>query len=123
SFATLENQTPVWTAGMNPDLYNQAIRSGAYDAVIQQNAVRAAEDPFKWIVDGTANKFTQDGIHPRPPAYLLLAAEAKPVLESLITAALTPVTYTSAASGNWNDTDTWSPSGVPTNIDAATIGP
>lgn len=120
-WTTTANQTvnAGWSAGGRPVTYNDTIKAGGYDFVVPQDALRDATDPFKWEVVGGAK--TADGIHPNQAGYIELAAEAKSLIESQIASALTPVAYTSAASGDWNNTATWLPAGVPTELDTATI--
>jgi len=122
-FATLAGQTlyGTWGAGGNPATYNTTIESSGFDFVIQQDSVRDLTDQYKWISDGVANKYTTDGTHGAQASYLLMAAEAKPVIESAITAALIPNAYTSTGTGNWNDSTKWTPAGVPTELDSVTI--
>jgi hypothetical protein len=122
-WTTTANQTvnAGWSAGGRPVTYNDTIKAdlATYDFVVPQDALRDATDPFKWEVVGGAK--TADGIHPNQAGYIELAAESQSLIETQIALALAPVAYTSAASGDWNNAATWSPAGVPTELDMATI--
>lgn len=87
SWATVANQT-VTTATTNSLLRNQALRGGtwaSYDSYIDFSPITESSlDSGKWISDGTANKFTGDGVHASPYLINLKAAHAKTVMAANI---------------------------------------
>lgn len=82
AFATLANQTAaLGGAGSARGVLNAAIRASS---VSNQNngfieiadQTEDTRDTGKWKVDGTASKYTADGIHPQPVGYDLIVTAA-----------------------------------------------
>ncbi|UOF77789.1 gdsL-esterase [Caudoviricetes sp.] len=88
SWATEANQTTYgnWGAGgFSEQLTTQAatwISSGVIDAYCPHTAQRGT-DTTKWIVNGSANYATADGVHPSKAAHDLMTAETVTVLDAL----------------------------------------
>jgi hypothetical protein len=68
SWATLVNQTVASWNSQRTSLNNaiRAVPSGANGYFEVANVVESSQDSGKWQVDGTANKYTSDGIHESP---------------------------------------------------------
>lgn len=81
SWATTANQTVVsgWDAGKNSETFNGWLvtyqGSGYVDYVSAQDSIRDGTTPQKFKVDGTAFKYTPDGLHPSASGHALLATD------------------------------------------------
>lgn len=93
SWATAANQTAInasWLSGGGARAFNDWIdtQSARFVAIVSQSDVRtsstqSSDDFYKWLTDGTANKYTNDGVHPNINGYKLLAAAYRAVYDSL----------------------------------------
>lgn len=91
NFTTLTNQTPNagYTVGSTRDQFNAWLLTqvglGLIDTVVDPcQYIESQSTPGVWIVNGTANYATADGIHPTPAA-AILAARAVTTWASTIT--------------------------------------
>lgn len=81
SWATTANQTVAtgWTAGGNSETlsatFDASLSAGLIEKVANMNSVRDGVTPQKWAVDGTAFKYTTDGLHPSPSGHALAASD------------------------------------------------
>lgn len=81
SWATTANQTVVagWTAGGNSEtlsaIFDTSQSAGLIEKVSNQTSVRDGVTAQKWAVDGTAFKYTTDGLHPSPSGHALAASD------------------------------------------------
>lgn len=93
SWATAANQTPsnaAWLSGGGARALNDWIdtQSARFVAIVSQSDVRtsatqSSDDYYKWLTDGTASKYTSDGVHPNINGYKALAAAYRSVYASL----------------------------------------
>lgn len=91
-WATLANQVVTQTPGGDTDLFEQycASKVGAgVDYYINYNSPRANTnranaDYFKWVVNGSANYATSDGVHPSGAIYnLFYGGEARALIDTI----------------------------------------
>src|SRR5579859_1154693 len=89
SWATTANQT-INTFSANRVAYNDAVRAGTLPYLELANPVEATLDSSKWVVNGTANYTTKDGLHATQAGSLLQSANANTFLATILT---TPKTW------------------------------
>lgn len=85
-FTTVANQTI--STGYNTGEYSQQyntflaskVTDGTVDALADCDAVRDGTNPLKWIVNGTINYATSDGLHPSPTMHDFIAAAIRSVM-------------------------------------------
>lgn len=109
---TTGNQTYVANAGSGENTalmnayFNTKLGDGTIDAVITTDAAKDSGDPLKWVVDGTADYATADGLHPTADIVALLGAEAKWQVKYYVTGVLNPSELELVAWYDPSDADT-----------------
>jgi hypothetical protein len=93
-FATVGGQSPYFPAFVaNYDSYMDArVSDGTLRGRFRTLAIRSAPADSLWVADGTANKYTLDGIHPTSFANGLVQAEFIPVFNSWMSGRTAPTT-------------------------------
>jgi len=93
SYATLAGQTAA--TGWNPPVvepyFDARVADGTLAGQFRPATIRDAATN-KWAVDGTANKYTNDGVHPSAFSETTLATEFTPVLATWMSGRLAPTT-------------------------------
>ena len=88
SYVTEAGQTvsgPGWDTGGNIPLFNAwtLTQVGTLYAAVYQAPQARGTDPTKWVVNGTSNYATSDGLHPSGAVHSLMEAPLRAIFDSI----------------------------------------
>lgn len=85
NWATAANQTPGngFNTGQVGDQINTMYQTAPIDGQLTLATTQDSSTRWKWLTDGTAYKYTCQGVHPNLNSYPLMGAELRSILQGL----------------------------------------